>query len=466
MSNSKQTSFVLDRDGNKHFLDGLLLKVPSQIFTGPIHVSVCQKISQSLNYTGDYHKLYTNLLVSHSEKSKQITALIILAQKKKINIATIKCDYIDGTVLKDHINIENITFSVEKIQSQRFLQNNSLKSTFFKWIAHRAYRLFFKRKSKHLSVIRSWVEITEKMYGQHFHKSLILIYPFNLNFSRHIAYARKCFQKYDSVSLCGIPYRFSDWLRIIFSDRDLDRGYVQFEYNGYRRHGKELIKKGLKYFYTSEEFEAGSFLMAEFIRNHGGHITNTAHGLSFRAPYTSYDFFSVYNVAQRRYYETFSRATQFQVLPRINAGPLDLVSFGCSKGYALIFLEGLFAKYDMKFEADLQSRAVDVLREISESLSLRVFVKAHPNRKPSEYQSYSALTGVDIIKHLYEAQNYKPIFITIASAAYYDFRQYGAFIFIDSGYDNLEEFYGEKVETCPIERLEHYITDLIKKNPL
>lgn len=462
MSNDQQTDFVLDRDSQKYILEELIEKVPELVYLGPLHVAVCQKISEKKNFSEEYHKVYTNLLVSHSKKAKIITALITLVQKGKISLAQVECDYIDNVILQDHINVENVSFSVNESQSQSYFGKGLIKRLFIKWAAHRVYRFFFNVRCTPSVMIRSWVEITRKMYGDHFPRSLILIYPFSLNFHRHKDYIKSCFKEFKHVSLCGVPYRFVDWFKILLNPQDTDRGYVQFEYNGYLKHGQELVKKGLKQMYTSDEFEAGAFVMAEYIREHGGHVTNTAHGLSFGAPYTSYDFFSVYNEAQRKYYGALSQKTQFEVSPRINAGAADLVKFDGSKGYVLIYIEANFERLGMVFETDLETRVVASLREVGKSLSIKVVVKAHPNRKSSEYENYTAATGVEIVRHLSEIQNYSPIFITIVSAAYYDFRQFGPFVFVDDGYSNIENFYGEQVKVHSVESLEQAIDECVK----
>ena len=58
----------------------------------------------------------------------------------------------------------------------------------------------------------------------------------------------------------------------------------------------------------------------------------------------------------------------------------------------------------------------------------------------------------------------QPIFVTIISAAFYDFREMGPFFFVGGNCSDLREFYGENIESYTINELSAAIEGYIEKS--
>lgn len=452
-----------DNNGVGHRLDGLQDELPSLIYLGSLHVDVCKKIASLQGYTGDEYRIYVNLLVKHSRAAKNITALISLIEHGNLEVSSIRSNYAVKAVLEDFIDVADIRFSSQNLEHYAFLQGRVVYKLFVKMVLHRCYRIFFRKKSLSRSLVRSWVEITETMFGERYDESSILIYPFYLNLNRHLRYIRHCFKSYQQVSLCGLPYRISDWLKIALQPKYLDRNYVRFESRAYREHGAELIRLPGSVMYTSDEFEAGAIVMVNEFRARSGRVVNKAHGLSFGCPYVAYDEFTVYNSAQRDYYARLSPDTRFTVKPRINAGFKDNMETDVKAERVIVFIEANYQKLGMTYEARLQEKVIEVIREVAQNLDLRAVIKAHPNRGETEYAAYTRQAGITVIKHLNELGRVNPLFITIASAAYYDFRKFGPFLFVDDGYSDLRKFYGEELPVFAIKDLSKGISEFLNR---
>jgi hypothetical protein len=110
----------------------------------------------------------------------------------------------------------------------------------------------------------------------------------------------------------------------------------------------------------------------------------------------------------------------------------------------------------------LEAESIQVVRDIALKKGIKSVIKAHPNRRESEYQDKAISCGVKLVKHLSELGVVNPIFITIASAAYYDFKQFGPFLFVNDGHSNLFDFYGEEVKSFPVVSLAAGLDDCIE----
>lgn len=456
----KSRDFVIcSRMGMLSF-ESLLSMVPSSIFLTKKHVDICDKFAELNGYTGERKKVYVNMLAVHSKRVRAVTALTELIAHNKLSVVEISTSTLIHQFLKNELFFSNIGFSgPEKLDKN--LLSNSLKRVFLKFSVHKLYRLFFRRR-KTTSAIRSWVEISQNMYADVFPSSTILIYPFYLNFSRHIKYIRYCFKCFNKVTLSGLPYSLIDICGLFFSPKTRDERLVSFEIKAYRRHADELASMGLLNLYTCDEFEAASIAMCSKLQQLNVHITNTAHGLGFDCPYVGYDIFKVYNSSQKEYYYHKSKTTNFSISPRFNADYSETVRKIAGK-ITIIFIEANFERLGLLYEAKLESDAIRKLAEISENINVSLLIKAHPNRDLSSYKEKELLSGIKIFRRLNEIENIIPIFVTIASAAYYDFRHLGPFLFVKDGYTDLEKFYGETVNSYSLEQLEGAIKTCVQR---
>ena len=429
--------------------------VPDTIYLSKLHIEVCTKLASTMKLSEDEYHLLTNILIKHSNKTKTITALVSLIKAGKIKPIAIKSGYMTSSILEKHIDLQGINIVNDKSDNGHFIDLSHFKKIFVKLVLHRIYRLLF-RKIACTSAIRSWVEISQIMYGDKYDSSLILIYPFVLNIKRHIRYIKHCFGNYKSATLCGLQYSLIDYMKLLISSRSKDLHCVRFELNAYKKHAAELGQIGVKHLYTSDEFEAGAFVMVKALQDCGAEVTNTAHGMSFGCPYVNYETFYVYNNAQKDYYSFKSEQVNYKVTPRSNTDPVNCVLDNAEKKKkVIIFIEANYERL-----TNLENRAVDILREFSLKYSVDTYIKIHPNRKvPVDLNQFS-IAGVKVIRHLSEIKHAEPIFVSFYSAAYYDFRQLGPFIFIYDGFVWPEEVYGEDGLVCaPLEEIH---TEILK----
>lgn len=427
--------------------------VPNTIYLTKLHIEICSEIAVAEKISKSEQQLLTNILVKHSKKCKAMTALITLIKAGKIKPVAIRSCYITSSILEKHIDLQGVNIVNDKSDSGHLIDFSHFKKIFVKLVLHRIYRLLF-RKIACTSAIRSWVEISQIMYGDKYDSSLILIYPFVLNKKRHIRYIKHCFRNYKSVTLCGLPYSLIDYMKLLISFKSKDLHCVRFEMNAYKKHAAELGRIGVKHLYSSDEFEAGVFIMVKALQDCGVRVTNTAHGMSFGCPYVNYDTFYIYNNAQKDYYAYKSEQVNYIVSPRSNTDPVNCVLEDSGEKKVIIFIEANYERLGMRYYANLENKAVNILREIGLKYNVDTYIKIHPNRKvPVDLNQFS-IAGVKVIRHLSDIRHAEPIFVSFYSAAYYDFRHLGPFVFIYDGFVRPEEVYGEDGLVCaPLEEI-------------
>jgi len=75
------------------------------------------------------------------------------------------------------------------------------------------------------------------------------------------------------------------------------------------------------------------------------------------------------------------------------------------------------------------------------------------NAKNEERITYSKFSDVKVIRSLSELQNCNPIFINLKSAAYYDFRYDGPFIFVEDEIIPLSVMFEDDIMSVSTDRL-------------
>lgn len=431
-------------------LDEILKIVPESIFLTKTHIDVCEAIVQLSKFSNDLNQLYVNLLVKHSKEVKIITSLIFLAKKYKI--MSIESVFITQELLNFFIDTKDVQFQYKKFYQRNFIDKSQFKKLIIKFFIHKMYRFFFfKKKSNEL--VRSWVEISEVMYKEKYKKNcLVLIYPFYLNVKRHLKYIKNCKKNHYNFSLAGIPYSLYDLLKIFLFYKRRDYYYSKFEFNGYYNHAKELCSLNINTIYSSDEFEAGAFIMYKELFQKKVYSYNTAHGMSFGCPYLFYNDFHVYNNSQKKYYEYKSYNISYTVKGRENIKiPKSSIDFNLNYKTTFIYLEAPFENFNMKYEENLQNNILAVLSKICESkkYNIEIYIKLHPNNPNRKIEKLTTVSSLENLKVK------KILFLCYFSAAYYDFKHLGEFIFIENEFTCAKDFYGEdNLNSIKLENLE------------
>ncbi|MBN8444750.1 MAG: hypothetical protein J0M22_04695 [Gammaproteobacteria bacterium] len=444
------TSYVILDDGKRLNFSELLDMVPCTILATPEFVSICEAASNFRGFDNENHrKIYVNLLIKHSKFIAQITALHFLQSNKVLNVSKVFSDKL-LTPFSHFLN--NIELSSLEKPSLEYIDKRHKFTFLLKSIAHRLYRLFSSSTIPNKdTTIRSWVEISESMFEDSYPNSNILIYPFSLNFSRHIRYIKSVKRRYSSVFFMGLPYKILPAIKNFFSPTD--NFYVDHEFRAYSMHAHEIIRFTNKFLKTSDEFEAASFVMCEILKNDDIRVENKAHGISFACPYTSYSDFLVYNLAQKSYYERSSNRTLFNVVERRNAPRTDSIDASLSFSPALVVIHNPYLRVGLSFENNLQDKIFNLLSEYSRDYGIPLYIKKHPNSIASDISYLDQWQEAVKIYSLSELRHSNPIFINISSVSYYDFKQYGPFIFVDDGIVPIKVMFGPDVISVSLSQL-------------
>lgn len=446
-----RSSYVILKDGSKVEFSRLLEMVPCTVLATPDFVSLCESaaVEKKFGFLG-FHKIYVNLLVKHSKFIAQITALYFLHKSGALSIREIHSDR-NLTAFKNFFPC--IVFKDGESKVASYIDSKHRYVFLVKSLMHRAYRILSFGDSVVAAdvSIRSWVEISEVMFGDSYKNSNIFIYPFFLNFRRHFKYIRSVKARFENARFMGLPYRLVPALKNIFSCSD--DFYVKAEFQAYLDHGRELSLLTNGCLKTSDEFEAGAFVMCEVLKENNIRIENKAHGISFACPYTNYSSFLVYNDTQQAYYASNSLGTDFEISQRRNAPGADAVMESPIFSPAIVVIQNPYARSGLKFEHILQDSIFNVLDKFCASRGISFYIKKHPNSIASDIQHLDTLKTAEKIFSLSELSHSNPIFINISSVSYYDFKEYGPFIFVDDGVVPIDVMFGSDIVSAKLSEL-------------
>ena len=253
----------------------------------------------------------------------------------------------------------------------------------------------------------------------------------------------------------GVPYRISPLLKTLFN-KNIDHLITVFEHTGAIRHANYFINnQGIRNILTTEEFEVGSFSFSKQLIKNGIHVTNACHGLSVYSPFVYYSKFLLINKKQQELYSIFNEFLNFEIMYEENFNGDD---FKVSK---VIFVDqGDLSKLGLHYEGALREKVLDILNKSGENGQTPIQIKTHPNTKQAEIKRLQTqYKFLPIIKNL-EPPLEDIVFITLYSTAYYDFRNYGSFLFIEDDLFNPSLFFGPKINTVHISELKVKIEEL------
>lgn len=447
-------SYVVLNNGRRLDFFQLLEMVPCTVLATPEFVSICESASNTKGFEADSgRKIYVNLLIKHSRFLAQITALHFLSRNNIISIKEIHSnrslrafqDFFPELDLRDS---ESVSFN--------YIDAKHKYVFFVKTVMHAVYRVLSRHDVVARDVsIRSWVEISEVMYEDSYRNSNIFIYPFFLNFKRHFKYIKSVKGRFKNFSFMGLPYRVVPALKNIFGCSDTF--YVEEELRAYLKHGRELSLLTKDCLKTSDEFEAGAFVMCEVLKEEKIRVENKAHGISFACPYTNYSSFLVYNKAQQAYYASNSVDTEFRISERRNAPRTDAVTKSAIFSPVIVAIHNPYARVGLTFEHLLQESIFNTLEKFCVSRGIPFYIKKHPNAISSDLQYLESWKAATKIFSLSELSQSNPIFINISSVSYYDFKDYGPFVFVDDGIVPIDVMFGADIVSVKLSELDELL---------
>lgn len=446
--------YILTTNDGTVTLGQLKVNFPSKIFVfDEGFMKFCFELAKrEQKFEGDLIRIYCNLLFLKSQKAKVLYRLYNLDRQ--------------GFLKEVHINFISrkkfaFLFSEEVFISKddsngNLLSHRIIPNLFFKYFANKLFYLL-KAKIKQESIVKSWVEVSEKIYRKEIPDAQVLIYPFPIKIYRQLKYILTKIKKSEKFGFMGIPYQISPILKA-FSTKNLDYHVTAFEYVGAIRHADYYIKNSkVKKIFTTEEFEAGSYAFSKKLVQNQIHITNTCHGLSVYSPFVSYSKFVLFNRKQQDLYSVFNGFMDFKLM---HAGTQKKENIKASK---FIFIDqGKLKNFGLHYEANLRERVLSILNKVGEKEGTRIHIKSHPNTKRGEIKRLQAkYRFLPIIKDL-EQLDEDIVFITLYSTAYYDFGKLGSFLFIKDDLFDPTLFFGPEINTVHVSELKNRIEEIVK----
>lgn len=450
--------FVELANGEVHGFDHFVADVPRVLTRSPLMIEICEMLAKRLQLEESEHKVYVNLLATHSEVVTKLSAVLSLAMAGQIDIRKFvgPLDPEDlGPLIENKFEIERLSGStpplIDKFQLFRFLVKLGL---------HKLYRLWPRGKQSTDMAVRTWIETSETMFPEVFAKGTVLIYPFYSNLRRHLTYFRRCLRNLDHVQPIGLPYQIfrflGDWIRT--GDRDL--AIVRAETRAYQKHADEIARYATRSLFSGDEFESGTVGLAEALRSKGIRVRNLAHGLSFGAPYGGYSEFEVFNTAQQMYYGLKSPNTEFTVRSRRTAPAEDNLEKGDLFRPVLVFLHSTYHKDGLRAEHRQQKNLAIAAKDVSRELGIDYFMKAHPNTDSKGLFFFEKELKIPVVWSLADMPPGHPIFLTVVTTAFYDFCSQGPFIFVNESCLPLDTVYGFDPGACTIAELKSRVNML------
>ncbi|MFA9372817.1 MAG: hypothetical protein ACERKK_01550 [Poseidonibacter sp.] len=390
-------------------------------------------------------KIFINILSLRSIKIEIITALVLLSKTKKIRI--INTDFIDNSFSKlfDYdIEIINENFKISYIDKAQF------RNAVIKFFINNFFRLFINKKiPKTSSVIRAWTEHDLHLHKEVVDHSSIFIYPFGINLRRSIHFIKRCYKENSNVTFMGVPYSFIKLLKIFLSTKkQKDLSLLEYEVSAMKKHSKEFL--GFNTIYTSDEFlPAVPALYNELIKENK-HVHNVAHGMGMLNPYNIYTKFQVINEIQKNFYEQYDKKIEYSTYMK------DFYTERKEKSElqnAYVFIHQNLATYGLLYESQLQNQILSLFNTVDTN---NVFIKFHPNCLKEEKDTLlSKYNNIKEIKEFNTNRNNYRFFAT-CSSAYYDFRKFGKFIFIEDDLFNPLNFF-TNITILHINQLKNYL---------
>lgn len=402
---------------------------------------------------GDLIKIYSNLLFLKSDKIKILYRLYNLDQAGLLQ--EIHIEFISKNVF-GYLFSQKVFISKED-SNANLLSYRIIPKLFLKYFVNKIF-FILKAKIKKEKIIKSWVEVTEKIYKDELHNAQILIYPFPIKIYRQLKYIVKKIKNSEKVGLMGVPYRISPLLKSLFS-KNIDYYITVFENTGAVRQAKYFLKgHGIQKILTTEEFEVGTYSFSKQLVQNGIQVINSCHGLSVYSPFVHYSKFFLFNKKQQELYSIFNEFLDFEIM---HSKKCEREESNVTK---VVFVDqGDLRKWGLHYEAVLREKTLEILNQIGEKEKLPIKIKIHPNTKQGEVNRMQAqYKYLPVIKNLGPPSD-STIFITLYSTAYYDFRSLGRFIFIKDDQFNPSLFFGPEIKTVHLSKLkanlEKFITN-------
>ena len=433
-------------------------------------IPLCEKVAElyfSFSKGSGMYKTLINMLFLKSNRLRAIAAVIEYSKHAEITEVVYETDL--SPFRSFFTGGEKISFIHLQQSPASWINSSERIISIFKWVANILFTLYFllvgrkKTKKGIKSVIRTWVDDAEKIYGDKYESSVIFIHPFFLNPIRGIKYIVHCFKTYRNVTLIGIPYQLGDLMSVVFSGGiNFDKALVYFEAKAMKNHVHHYSTFDI--IYASDEYMVNAHLLYYDLMINGKTVINKAHGIGYYSPYVEYSEMHMYNENQVDHYRKRNPHIRYYLLDEYQVSEYK---FAEKKPSAIIFIDhGNLEQFNLYYEADLQQKILDQLRETASDLGISLFIKFSPqtlaaaqsrfHKKFPEYQTCSNLTAI--------RDSYNAIFVNMFSTAYYDFSRFGKILFIETEVFKPNLMFGNNIECVGLSGLTTTVKQIINTN--
>lgn len=444
LEKQKVTGSVRLLDGTRINLKEVAELVPSHVFMSRLHVRICETAAKVKCSDNTLFPVLVNFYFTRSRVLRILTALYFLIEKGKV--AEIEGGAIFGVdlALGDYTSlrvVETIALQGENFLPYSYIYFRQIP----RMVLHKVFRLFAKT-NVNTRVVRSWIDITDKIYEVQGASTTYLVYPFAANFRRQRKFFLALKGRGSSYSLMGAGYRFIDFVKLVVMPSQLDMCVAKVEADAFDRHAIELAKLGVTHLLTSDEFEPASIVFHRRLRHFGIHSSNRCHGIAVYGPYISATEMLFCNKKQSTFYALGGEFDHTSVIPFKSSNySKALVSEGAP---VYVYMHGnwIDKPYESKF-------AEKVMAKLQGVCAKNWKVKVHPDTSEAEIEQISTRYGVEVISGSLPMYECPVVFINFLSSAFYDFRHIGPTVFLKDDLLNPAELFGEGVDSYILDEL-------------
>lgn len=404
-------------------INTLLEETSFDVYQSDLHYSLCETISKSLTLKPDEYKTIVNILAVKSLFVKQLSATLCFISNHQKEIQSLTADEKTIRTLRKVISPSFEIFENQKKSLPLVPRSHAVKCV-LKALLHRAFRFFSSPTIHNQSIIRAWVDVSEKMFADDFPRSSIRIFPFNINVIRQIRFIKNCKAKSYSYSLDGLPYSLSKSLLSIFLKDELRlKKIAEFENSANLTYAHELLKLHPQRVLTSDEFEVASHLMYSYLIENGIKVTNCAHGVGLYCPYTAYSEYLYLTKNQGEFYR--SRFCEMRIShQKTNPTSIRALTPPLQNArVAFVLIHQNFQAHNLKAEENILLAISKITKEASKQKGIPFFIKMHPNSKQKDIElAKSKLGGIPILQWV-EIKNYRLVAVLINSTTFFDLKE-------------------------------------------
>lgn len=410
-------------DGSVVVVREIIDRTSFDLYQSAIHYSICHELARTRSTNETTRMVLENIFSLKSPVARKATAIVEYAESSTIQVSSIRV----GKSVFEALPLDwKRRFKVEVIESLKepLVDWRNVVLLILKAVMHRIFRLAPVCVQPATPIVRSWVEVSEKMYPMEVRRGHVLVYPFALKFARQLKFLRWCRKERVRFSLMGAPYNIPRILRSIFRREPNDLIMAKAEISANNLHGLELIRLKPQIVLTSDEYETGSFVMHRQLLAAGVNVINTAHGVGNYCPNVAYREFRFISEAQANFYKERNSSICFvPIVPEVRrSNGLSHYSSKITAPPALVLVHQPFDTSMLNAEAEALKRLDGMLSVLSKKLGVPYFIKMHPNfRRMSPFTSGYRYFG-EAASNWSVLDVFRPIFVTINSTVFFDVR--------------------------------------------